>query len=59
MEEYKIRLGASAYFDKGILTEDDLKEINTGIEDNLKKSEENSEFEENEDILEIKDNIIV
>lgn len=59
MEEYKIRLGASAYYDKGILTEDDLKEISIGIEDNLKKAEENCEFEEKEEILEIKDDIIL
>lgn len=31
MEDYKIILGASAYFDKGILKEDDLKEISEAI----------------------------
>ena len=31
MEDYKIILGASAYFDKGILKEDDLKEISEVI----------------------------
>lgn len=31
MEDYKVILGASAYFDKGILKEDDLKEISEAI----------------------------
>ena len=31
MEDYKIILGASAYFDKSILKEDDLKEISEAI----------------------------
>lgn len=31
MEDYKIILGASDYFDKGILKEDDLKEISEAI----------------------------
>lgn len=31
LEDYKIILGASAYFDKGILKEEDLKEINEAI----------------------------
>ena len=31
MEDYKIILGASAYFDKGILKEDNLKEISEAI----------------------------
>ena len=31
MADYKIILGASAYFDKGILKEDDLKEISEAI----------------------------
>ena len=33
MEEYKIILGASAYFDKGILKEDDFSTYN--LEQNL------------------------
>ena len=31
MEEYKIILGATSYFDKGILKEDDLIEINEAL----------------------------
>lgn len=31
MEDYKVILGASAYFDKGILKEEDLKEISEAI----------------------------
>lgn len=31
MEEYKIILGATSYFDKGILKEEDLIEINEAL----------------------------
>lgn len=40
MEDYKIILGASAYFDKGILKEDDLKEISEAINKQYETSEE-------------------
>lgn len=40
LPEYKIILGATSYFDKGILTEDDLKEINEAI--NSKNTVENT-----------------
>ena len=32
MEDYRVILGASAYFDKGILKEEDLKEISEAID---------------------------
>ena len=51
MEEYKIRLGASAYFDKGILTEDDLKEISISIENYNKIDEEILDYDESETII--------
>ena len=62
MEDYKVILGASAYFDKGILKEDDLKEIseainkqyeeatdedNAGNADNSESSTENTEETDN------------
>lgn len=40
MEDYKIILGASAYFDKGILKEDDLKEISEAINKQYEVPEE-------------------
>lgn len=40
MEDYKIILGASAYFDKGILKEEDLKEINEAINKQYEVPEE-------------------
>lgn len=40
MEDYKVILGASAYFDKGILKEDDLKEISEAINKQYETSEE-------------------
>lgn len=40
MEDYKVILGASAYFDKGILKEEDLKEINEAINKQYEVSEE-------------------
>lgn len=43
MEDYKIILGASAYFDKGILKEDDLKEISEAINKQYETSEEITE----------------
>ena len=50
MEEYKIILGASAYFDKGILKEDDLVEINQAIKDSKPVEEIPEEVEEIEEI---------
>lgn len=47
MEDYKIILGASAYFDKGILKEDDLKEISEAINKQYETSEEITETVEN------------
>ncbi len=38
MEDYKVILGASAYFDKGILKEDDLKEISEAIDKQYEKA---------------------
>ena len=32
MEDYQIILNASAYYEKGVLTEEDLAEINTAME---------------------------
>lgn len=49
MEDYKIILGASAYFDKGILKEDDLKEISEAIN----KQYENITEDTSEEITEI------
>lgn len=49
MEDYKIILGASAYFDKGILKEDDLKEISEAIN----KQYENITEDTSEGITEI------
>ncbi len=40
MEDYKVILGASAYFDKGILKEEDLKEINEAINKQYEVPEE-------------------
>lgn len=46
MEDYKIILGASAYFDKGILKEDDLKEISDAINKQYEKNTETTEVVE-------------
>lgn len=43
MEEYKIILGATSYFDKGILKEEDLIEINEALN---KSKEEISSVED-------------
>lgn len=43
MEDYKVILGASTYFDKGILKEDDLKEISEAINKQYETSEEITE----------------
>lgn len=40
MEDYKVILGASTYFDKGILKEGDLKEISEAINKQYETSEE-------------------
>lgn len=40
MEDYKVILGASSYFDKGILKEEDLKEINEAINKQYEVPEE-------------------
>lgn len=62
MEDYKVILGASAYFDKGILKEDDLKEISEAIdkqyekttdEDNVENADNSESLTENTD--EVKD----
>ena len=50
MEDYKIILGASAYFDKGILKEEDLKEINEAINKQYEVSEELPEETTDENI---------
>lgn len=58
MEDYKVILGASAYFDKGILKEDDLKEISEAIskqyekttdEDNVENADNSESLTENTD----------
>lgn len=46
MEDYKIILGASAYFDKGILKESDLMEINEAINKQYIVEEPSMENEE-------------
>ena len=47
MADYQIILNASGYFEKGVLTEDDLAEINSAIEAQYIVSEEVEENEEN------------
>ena len=52
MEDYKVILGASAYFDKGILKEDDLKEKQyekTTDEDNVENADNSESLTENTD----------
>lgn len=53
MEDYKVILGASAYFDKGILKEDDLKEISEAIDKQYEKTtdEDNVENADNSESL--------
>lgn len=53
MEDYKIILGASAYFDKGILKEDDLKEISEAINKQYETSEEITGTVENIETAEV------
>lgn len=53
MEDYKIILGASAYFDKGILKEDDLKEISEAINKQYETSEEITGTVENIEAAEV------
>lgn len=52
MEDYKIILGASAYFDKGILKEEDLKEISEAINKQDETTEEVEEIDSTENIEE-------
>lgn len=52
MEDYKIILGASAYFDKGILKEEDLKEISEAINKQYKTTEEVEKIDSTENIEE-------
>lgn len=53
MEDYKVILGASVYFDKGILKEDDLKEISEAIDKQYEKTtdEDNVENADNSESL--------
>lgn len=53
MEDYKVILGASAYSDKGILKEDDLKEISEAIDKQYEKTtdEDNVENADNSESL--------
>ena len=52
MEDYKIILGASAYFDKGILKEEDLKEISEAINKQYETTEEVEKIDSTENIEE-------
>ena len=47
MADYQIILNASGYFEKGVLTEEDLAEINAAIEAQYIVNEEGTENEEN------------
>ena len=52
MADYQIILNASGYYEKGVLTEDDLAEINSAIESQYITQEETIEEEmENEENL--------
>ena len=53
MEDYKIILGASAYFDKGILKEDNLKEISEAINKQYETAEEITGTVENIEAAEV------
>ena len=55
MEDYKVILGASAYFDKGILKEDDLKEISEAINKQYETSEEITGTVENIEAAEVEE----
>ena len=46
MADYQIILNASGYYEKGVLTEEDLAEINTAIETQYIVNEEGTENEE-------------
>lgn len=50
MEEYKIILGASAYFDRGILKEEDLKEINEAINKQYEETTDQTATNEEENV---------
>lgn len=52
MEDYKVILGASAYFDKGILKEDDLKEISEAIDKQHEKTTDEDAAENTADSAE-------
>lgn len=47
MADYQIILNASGYYEKGVLTEEDLAEINAAIEAQYIVNEEGTENEEN------------
>lgn len=57
MEDYKIILGASAYFDKGILKEEDLKEISEAINKQYETTEEVEEIDSTENIEETEEEV--
>ena len=50
MEEYKIILGASAYFDRGIFKEEDLKEINEAINKQYEETLDQTATNEEENV---------
>ena len=52
MEDYKVILGASAYFDKGILKEDDLKEISEAIDKQYEKTTDEDNADNSESLTE-------
>lgn len=52
MEDYKVILGASAYFDKGILKEEDLKEISEAIDKQYEENIDEGSAENTEDSAE-------
>lgn len=57
MEDYKIILGASAYFDKGILKEEDLKEISEAINKQYETTEEVEKIDSTENIEETEEEV--
>ena len=50
MADYQIILNASGYYEKGVLTEEDLAEINTAIEAQYIVHENEEEMENEEDL---------
>lgn len=57
MEDYKIILGASAYFDKGILKEEDLKEISEAINKQHETTEKVEEIDSTENVEETEEEV--